>query len=169
MKSTRRSRGFSLIELSVVLGVVSTLAAIAIPQFRVSVFHAHDVERTELTTAIERMLLDYYNTHGQYPDVGGAQNPVEPVGTVEKWTDDPAGKPPTGWTKIGFKSDGQAYTYRYSFTTSKAGNPVGLYNQAEITATADLDGDRVPGIYKISLLDGSIITLPDLVWVNNNY
>ena len=156
-RSSRKERGFSILELSIVCGIISCLAAIAIPSFRVSVYQAHDTERAQTFGTIERMMRDYYNNHYQYPANSAVWNPVQPVGTVQPFQTTP---PLVGWSDIGLAGDGQGYTYRYSFTTTNVGCTYGLYCQATITAKADLDGDGQDSLWSTNLWNGEVLPNP---------
>lgn len=77
-----RARGFSLVELMVVVAITTILLSIAIPSYRAHVLKSH---RTEAKTAVldlagrEEQLFSLTNTYSQMPaDLGytGAQFPV---------------------------------------------------------------------------------------------
>lgn len=133
-----KKRGFSMLELMVVLGTIGILSAIAIPQFTYSVYAAKDMEAIETVAGVQRLLVDYYNSNGQYPPMVGDWNPSDALGGGTKrvpWTD---GLP--GWKELGFKADGQAYTFQYRFTPT-LDPATGKYTTVTLEAQSDLDGD----------------------------
>ena len=148
MRRTRQQRAFTLIELVVVLATITVLTAIAVPRFEKAYTQAQTVEVITTTATIERQLVEYYSHNYQYPPTSGAQNPPNPLvaGRVT-WVEDQP-----GWTDIAFKGDGQAYIYRYTFTTTA--DAQGHYTQAVIHGWADNDGNHVNGDYYIYLQDG---------------
>jgi general secretion pathway protein G len=63
-----RERGFTLIELMVVMAILATLLTLAVPRY----FHSVDRSREAVlrqTLAVTRDAIDkYYGDHGRYPD-----------------------------------------------------------------------------------------------------
>ena len=77
-RSARSRRGFSLIELLVVIGVISLLLAILIPAVRKS---RHAALRTECSNKARQLGLamqNYHSTHGLFPPGGVHRTTVEP-------------------------------------------------------------------------------------------
>jgi prepilin-type N-terminal cleavage/methylation domain-containing protein len=118
MKSLYSSqKGFSLIELIIVVAVFALLAAIILSTFDKVQFKAHDARRISEMGSIQKQLEIYYIGHGQYPDahvascgwdVGNAVHPFMQgtgIDTELKWT------PPVDIFKFG-DCDGYRY-YRY--------------------------------------------------------
>ncbi len=128
-------RGFTLIELVVVLTLISILSTIAIPQFQQSVYSARDVEAVETLGAIQRLMTDYYNANGQYPSVGGDWNPPDASGGGEQKVAWVEGQP--GWQQISFKAEGQSYRFQYQFVPGPA-DAYGHITQVTLNAQADL-------------------------------
>lgn len=128
----RKDRGFTLLELVVVLATIAVLASIAIPNLQHSFKRARTVEAITTVSAIERAMVEYYNRNNHYPPVDGVANP--PFEHNEKVEMD---ENLEGWSAINFKPMG-AYRYRYEFqTVGEAARP----NRVIIHAFGDLDGD----------------------------
>jgi type II secretory pathway pseudopilin PulG len=142
-------RGFSLIELSVVNVTIALLMTLALPRLNRALNRARIVEAVTTCSTIERMMLDYYNRTGQYPAVEGEQNPPQPPSAGRVLWDDTS----IGWKELGFKGDGAAYRYRYTFKATPDG--AGRYTNATIHAWADVDNNGIDGEYIITLQDGA--------------
>ncbi|WP_266181151.1 type IV pilin protein [Dyella humicola] len=67
--SLKRSRGFSLIELLIVVAIIAVLAAIAIPSYQRYAFRSRRTEGQQLLQSIAVAEERYYATHNQYADL----------------------------------------------------------------------------------------------------
>jgi type II secretory pathway pseudopilin PulG len=143
-------RGFSLVELAVVLGTVAILATLSLSYLQSAISQSRDSEASLTLSAIERMMLDYYNTNGQYPASAPQEPPQPPAAGKQSWVD---GQP--GWTDIGFKSDGAAYLFRYSFQSTL--DSTGKYSSCTLLAVGDLDNSGIPTPHTVLLQDGDIV------------
>ena len=145
----RRLRGYTIIELVVVLAVIAVLASIAIPKLRHAFKRARMVEAVQTISTIERTLKEHFNRTGEYPHVSGAPNPPVPAG--EKAAFDLT-RP--GWKDISFKSN-SAYWYRYEFVTTA--DAAGKYTNLKIIASGDTDGDSRALVITREYEDGTLI------------
>lgn len=133
MRDARSQRGFTLIELMVVIATIGVISAIALPHITNTLKRARFVEAVTTVAAIERSLVEFYNRNDRYPTDAGVQNPVGPGGGPREMT-------PTapGWLQLGYKPEG-SYRFRYAFKATPDGRRV------EIRAWGDTDNDGIEG------------------------
>ena len=65
--NNNKQLGFTLIELMVVVFIISTLAAIAIPNYQQYIMKAKLAEIFEVSQPIKKAIADYYAYHGVMP------------------------------------------------------------------------------------------------------
>lgn len=70
--SKKRSRGFTLVELAVVVTIVAVLAVIALVGYRKYMLNAHITEAQSMISAIKVAQEDHKSEKGTYQDVGTA-------------------------------------------------------------------------------------------------
>ena len=115
----RMHRGFSLVELMIVVGIIGLIASLAIPNY---LRFTAKTSRTEMLETVSKMQLYFKNT---YDNVGtmstsntvapGASSPVNPPGLT------PVGQSATwsgtlaGWSDFQFPPEG-GVKMRYSYT-----------------------------------------------------
>jgi len=67
LTSKQRERGFTLIELLIVIGIIGTLAAIAVPIFKISVRKANEANAVSALSTIRSAQANFMTDHkGQY-------------------------------------------------------------------------------------------------------
>ncbi len=62
-----KMRGFTIIELMIVVAVIGVLAAIAIPAYQDYMARAQMAEAVEMLASAKTPMAEFYNTRGQWP------------------------------------------------------------------------------------------------------
>ena len=68
------SKGFTLIELMIVVAIIGVLAAIGIPQYQNYTARAQATEGLTLAGGLKTALAEYYSAHGSFPNDGGSDS-----------------------------------------------------------------------------------------------
>lgn len=87
-------RGFTLIELVVVMAIIGLLLTIALPQYFHSIAHGKSQVQQQNISVLRDAIDKYYGDNGQYPDTLDdlvtkrylRSIPVDPVSDTTAWT-----------------------------------------------------------------------------------
>ena len=135
-------RGFTLIELMIVVAIIGILASVAIPEFMNMSLRAKKAERNPLMTSIARTLTDYsIANNGKLPN-GGTPNldwnpPHEADGSRRPFVLNQG-----NWADLGFAPEGHVY-YRYQVVSDGTDTLI-------ISAKADLDHNGLFNIRSVT-------------------
>ena len=144
MMKFRDKKGFSLVELMIVVAIIAILAAIAIPSFMRFAMKSKTSEATGNLSAIRtaeegyKAENDLYYVCVQSPAIDATDLVTS---AVKLWVDE--GTPgEDAFEDIGFAADGNV-RYHYEVPTASATGYVA-------TATGDLDDDNLDAIYTLT-------------------
>ena len=144
MIKLRKSEGFSLIELMIVVAIIAVLAAIAIPSFLRFQLRSKTSEATTNLGGIRTCEETYRAEEDLY--LACAAHPAAiPTGTPVTW----AGAPVT-WASIGFEPDGNV-RYQYSVAIPAAAP----FTDFTAMAEGDLDADGSTSTYTVATTAGT--------------
>ncbi len=142
-----RQRGFTIIELAIVVVIIGVLTAVAIPMFMGHMKHA---KASEAMLQLNKMAIDaktYYFANSKYPqgtagvlpgaDGGACAGPNGHFAVSTAWASDPI------WSALSFDVvDPNLFSYHFTSTTTST---------AQGLAVGDLDCDGVKITYILTL------------------
>jgi prepilin-type N-terminal cleavage/methylation domain-containing protein len=145
----RVQRGFTLIELMLVVAIIGLLASIALPAFRNMSTRSKEAERAMFVEQLKKTLVDDYNADGafaqRFPPWGSQMwawpNPALPATPTRRQWD----RTIWGWDSTSFAPEGQLYfSYEFNAWDFPAWGSSGMY------------------IYVYSNLEGGPLTRQDI-------
>ncbi len=126
----RSWKGFTLIELTVVVTVISILAAIAIPNFIKFIAKSKQSEAKSMLPLIASYEFDYKLRHGKFIEC-----PMNPSEGNERWDLKVA-----GWKELGFEPKGLRY-YSYEVVLKE--------DKFTVRAVGDIDDDETVDVWEL--------------------
>ena len=142
VRKMRKRRGFTLIEMMIVVAIIALLATIAIPNYISFQYRAKTSEAKSNLGSIRTCEEAYKAENDVY--LACAVNPAAiAAGVKGDWVADQA-----GWIDIGFEPKGQIY-YQYQVTVGSPATTFLAY------ARGDLDGDSTTSTFTLDQ-DGSL-------------
>jgi type IV pilus assembly protein PilA len=127
----RNKRGFSLIELMIVVSILGILAAVAIPNFVLFQLRSKTGEAKTNLAAIRTAEEGYFSEFGTYVAAPG-WTPALASTRKQAWP-----SPAPGFDTVGWSPEGAVF-FRYEISASGAG---AVLVDFEAGARGDLDGD----------------------------
>ncbi|MBA3819881.1 MAG: prepilin-type N-terminal cleavage/methylation domain-containing protein [Deltaproteobacteria bacterium] len=135
-------RGFTLIELMIVVAIIGILAAVAIPAFMDYMKKSKKTEASLQLNKIGKNAKTFYITASAFPETTAALNPTTTccAGAGKKcavttWTG--------GWTELDFQID-EPHLFQYAYTPASSGSTFSA------TAVGDLDCDTTMITYTMN-------------------
>ncbi len=142
-------RGFTLIELMIVVAIIGLLATVALPQFQNMMLRSKQIEREAMINSLIRVVNDYALSHGgQLPGGTPVDLPRNP-NFAPDGSKRPFDMTVGHWADLGWVPDGQV-RYRYSVESLGPSKLV-------ITAEADLNNNGESNLKTVTyeLQDGA--------------
>lgn len=102
-----QKKGFTLIELMVVVAIVFFLAAISVPQYFKYLARVKQAEVAVNLASLHTAMQTYYAEHGQYPITLGADG--------------------AGWVPAGYKGGGKKESFLYTYGLNIPGGQEGVH------------------------------------------
>jgi type IV pilus assembly protein PilA len=169
MKKTNK-RGFTLIELMIVVAIIGILAAVAIPAFINYMKRAKTSEATLNVEQIGKGAVAYHDGHyNQVPSAGdlvpsggpATSEPQEITDAIEAAFDS------GGWGQIGWKPH-KPFLYAYEFSLGEQATTRVAGAVADAIAYGDLDGDTTLSTFTqpLTRTTGGMLKL-DLITVDS--
>ncbi len=153
-----REKGFTLIELMVVVVILGILAAIAIPFYMNYVYRSRTAEATVNINGIRTLEESYFAENNRYitSATGTACCTAAPAGAPGKQTRNWLPAEVANWGTLGFAPTGASTYYTYSVNCTVVAT---VCNPANVTigAEGNLDGDTNNHTFALATGTGVIV------------
>ena len=128
MRHCYRSRGFTLIELMIVVAIIGILASIAIPSYQDYTIRAQVVEALVLASELKPEIQDFYRARGRFPADNEAAGVPAPEHLIGQYVTDIEVADGALHIRFGNKANsmiaGRILTVRPVFVTANPGSPI---------------------------------------------
>ena len=131
------NKGFTLIELMIVVAIIGILAAVAIPNFRNYQLKSKESEAKVNLAAIGVAQEAYFAEFDEYATLQASPSTGVPSGTKGTWTGG------AGYDNVGFTPKDTAVYYQYSTTAASS-------TAYRATAEGNLDGTAPTATWAVS-------------------
>lgn len=161
-----REKGFTLIELMVVVVILGVLAAIAIPFYNNYIFRSRTAEATVNINAIRTLQESWFAENNTYitTATGTACCAAAPAGAPGKQTRNWTGAETLNWGVLGFAPTGASTYYTYSVNCTVVAT---VCNPANVTIGAEGDLDGADGAHTFALATGTGVIVPTIGFTTN--
>lgn len=142
------NKGFTLVELLVVMSIIGVLAALAVGSFRTAQMRGRDATRKSDLKQISNALELFYADYGRYPAASGGMisacsyNPTLGTGTSCSWGTSEFTDGKTVYFKVLPADPTDSYSYTYEIVSGSNNQKYKLFAKLENTEDQDcIDGN----------------------------